>query len=332
MKRVFRHLPSLLRWRGASVSVMRRLKYRRRYPVVGVAALSCFALAWEARPATAAFPGRNGQIAFAAGGIPRIFALDPEGGDRRPLTPAGLFAFGPAYSADGRRIVFTAITKPYDQPDGFRIYVMNADGSRLRRVSREEDATHGAPAFSPDGRMIAFTRNAEARSDLYIMNADGTKPRLLATAAESPTFSPSGRTIVFAASYKRAPGLYAIRPDGTGERQLTVDTRRHVSPDFSPDGRRIAFVRVTGQAGFCCSGSVNVVDAHGRHRRRLTGRSLDGSPAFSPDGRRIVFERFGPPFYDHVLWIMTRDGRSRRTLERGHRPASGATWQPVRRR
>ncbi len=312
---------------------MRRLQYRRLYRVVGVAAaLSCFALAWEARPATAAFPGRNGQIAFAAGGIPRIFALDPEGGDRRRLSPTGLSTDEPAYSADGRRIVFTAKRKPYDQPHGFRIYVMNADGTGLRQVSREEDANHGDPAFSPDGRRIAFVRSAEARPDLYIMNADGTRPRLLATAAESPTFSPSGRTIVFAASYEREPGLYAIRPDGTGERRLTVDTRRHVSPDFSPDGRGIVFVRVTGQAGFCCSGSINVVDAQGRHRRRLTGRSRDSNPTFSPDGRSILFERFGPPFYDTTLWVMNRDGTSRRPLERKHRPAFDPTWQPLRRR
>ncbi len=296
------------------------------------AALGCLALGVLAPSATAAFPGANGQIAFAAGGINRIFAMDPAGGPWRRLSPAGFHAGNPAYSADGRRIAFSAVAKPHDVDEERHIYVMRADGSGVRRVTHEEDVSHSVPAWSPDGRSIAFIRNAAAQPNLYVMNGDGTNPRLLATDAHSPTFSPSGRMIVFEGGHRRAPGLYAIRADGSGERRLTTDTARNITPDFSPDGRSIVFARVKLEQPECCQGSINVVDARGGHRRRLTGRAFDSDPVFSPDGRKIVFERLAPPFYERVLWVMNRDGTSRRPLERKHRPAFDPTWQPLRRR
>jgi hypothetical protein len=77
-------------------------------------ALSCVVLAASAAPAAAAYPGRNGQIAYDAGGISRVFALDPFSTEaRRRLSPNGLAASEPAFSPDGRRIAFSAIAHPY---------------------------------------------------------------------------------------------------------------------------------------------------------------------------------------------------------------------------
>jgi TolB protein len=161
------------------------------------------------------------------------------------------------------------------------------------------------------------------------MNVDSGDPKPLATnVGYSFTFSTDGRGFVFDGGDARPPGLYSIRTDGTRERRLTEDTRPQVSPDFSPDGRRIVFVRVRGTTGFCCQGAVYVMDADGRNRRRLTGRMLDSRPAFSPDGRKIVFERFVEPGLA-VLWTMNSDGTNRRPLRGGRVKGSAPTWQPL---
>ena len=107
---------------------------------------------------------------------------------------------------------------------------MNADGSNARRVAAK--ATWGEPAWSPDGRRIAFRRYdrqpqvvpgrvvRSAGSDLFVVNADGSGLRRLTHHAENMrwfAWSPDGRTI----AYLRNREVYTVKADGTGERRLT---------------------------------------------------------------------------------------------------------------
>src|SRR5205814_9520420 len=84
----------------------------------------------------------------------------------------------------------------------FEIYVMNADGSGQRRLTRNP-AKDVSPAWSPDGRRIAFARDrgsTKPSSDIYVMNADGSRLRRLTRSPAndvSPAWSPNGRKIVF---------------------------------------------------------------------------------------------------------------------------------------
>jgi Tol biopolymer transport system component len=59
------------------------------------------------------------------------------------------------------------------------VYVVNADGSRLRRLTRNHAEDYGTPAWSPDGRKIAFVGNRDGNSEVFAMNADGTGIRNL---------------------------------------------------------------------------------------------------------------------------------------------------------
>ena len=106
--------------------------------------------------------------------------------------------------------------------------------------------------------------------------------------------------------------IWVSRSDGRLRRRLVVDGEQ---PDWSPDGRRIVFIR---------SDAMYVINADGTQERRLTkGDDFDSEPSWSPDGERIVFSR------GFELWLTKADGRTPRRL---NRCGSEPDWSPDRRR
>ena len=107
---------------------------------------------------------RDGHaIAFARyldGGF-RLFSIAPDGSNRRQLTQGA--AHNPSWSPDSRKIAFD---------DGLDIYVINQDGSGLRRLT-SANANDSDPAWAPDGREIAFVRG----KSIWLMHPDGMRPR-----------------------------------------------------------------------------------------------------------------------------------------------------------
>jgi len=112
-----------------------------------------------------------------------IYVMNPDGSDRRPLG-AGV---GPRWSPDGKRLAFSSGRDgdPNDRHYNKELYVMNADGSGVQRLTynRSVDAGH---VWSPDGEQIAFhsDRDAESRNwgpnlEIYVMNWDGSRTRRL---------------------------------------------------------------------------------------------------------------------------------------------------------
>jgi Tol biopolymer transport system component len=94
----------------------------------------------------------------------------------RPLPRAGNLNDNPTWSPKGSQIAFSA------EVDGHRgIYVVNADGTNLRRLTQTKDYDEFAPAWSPDGTQIVYQANPDGNWDIYIMNADGTGRRRLTT-------------------------------------------------------------------------------------------------------------------------------------------------------
>ncbi len=135
-----------------------------------------------------------------------------------------------AWSPDGQRIAFAVVDRSLgDRTDDAAagLWVMNADGSGSRRVAR--NAASSDPAWSPDGRRIAFRRfdRLAENSDLYVVNADGSGLRRLTRHAASVAerahlarwfaWSPDGRTIAFLHNRE----VYIVKADGSGERRLT---------------------------------------------------------------------------------------------------------------
>jgi Tol biopolymer transport system component len=181
----------------------------------------------------------------------------------------------PSYSRDGARIVFDA---------GQRIGVMAADGSGFSLLPAMT-ADDGDPAFAPDGRRIVFSgTNDRGTTDLYVRRLDGGAAQLIVNDAGEPTWSV--RDVI---AYVRSGNIYVARPGGGHRRFVTSG----VSPDWSPDGRRLLLVRPLARLTFDAPiGRMYVVGAHGEGLRRI-GPAADATrPVWSPEGNWIAYEAF----------------------------------------
>ena len=158
-----------------------------------------------------------------------LISTDGSGARKLPYIP--LIA---VWSPDGRQIAFvgnraTGLPGPgaAGYKDDSEIYVMNADGSGTRRLTHNL-GYDGAPAWSPDGRKIAFQsqrRFGGSKAEIYVMNADGSGKRNLTRNPAndaSPSWSPDGRRIAFVSNRDGRPEAHVMNADGSGQRSLTV--------------------------------------------------------------------------------------------------------------
>jgi dipeptidyl aminopeptidase/acylaminoacyl peptidase len=166
-----------------------------------------------------------------------------------------------------------------------------------------------SPAWSPDGKRIAYIQRHRGRYDVYVMNADGSHKRALTSTGDSadPSWSPDGRQIVFGRDDGESEGIYVVGADGSGLSLLT-SANDSSEPSWSPDGRRIAFVgnsRTRPQ--------IYVMNVDGRDVHPLVrDDQWDISPAWSPDGSRIAFTGGGED--EGYVDVVNADGSSRRRL------------------
>jgi hypothetical protein len=215
-----------------------------------------------------------------------IVTIRPNGEDPRVL--AGVKARGPSYRPDGHMIAFSRFREIRRGgevlPRSRGIYLMRADGTAKHRLIRcrcsvpawgpdrrlvfQQDtrpsrivlfrqgrlrvlARGQSPAWSPDGRWIAFTRNDRPQPEgfslasVYVMRPDGSRIRRLALGA-SPDWTPNGERIVFRGERPRNL-ILSVRPNGSGLRRIAVFRSRDpqnstpLLPTNAPDGRLIAF-------------------------------------------------------------------------------------------
>ena len=162
-----------------------------------------------------------------------LVSTDGSGARKLPYIP--LIA---VWSPDGRQIAFvgngrTGLPGPgaARSKDDSEIYVMNADGSGTRRLTHNV-GYDGEPAWSPDGRKIAFQstrrRFGGSKAEIYVMNADGSgKRNLTRNPAKdgSPSWSPDGRRIAFVSNRDGRLEAHVMNADGSGQRSLTVQDR-----------------------------------------------------------------------------------------------------------
>lgn len=178
------------------------------------------------------------------------------------------------------------------QDGNLELVLLGLDG-KVRRNLTNDSAADSFPAWSPDGRKIAFQSNREGPQNLFVMDPDGGHVRRLSTNPNgdlTPAWSPDGERIVFS---RYAPSgeadILVMNADGSNVVPLTHREALNYDPAWSPDGRHIAFTssRAT-QQGF----RPFVMNADGSNVRMLTNTDNKFGcvlPAWSPDGTRLAY-------------------------------------------
>jgi TolB protein len=225
----------------------------------------------------------------------------------------GVMYHFPQWSPDGTMILVSGTS------DGdAELYLYPVNGGHPGKLTDNTASDDGAQ-FVDDGRSILFTTDRRGRSELFIMNADGSNQRLTDRTRPEPV-SPDGRTRLTESVVNGATAIVAIAFDGT-RRVLTTGPSAEQG-SYSPDGQKIVYEqRRAGAPNDIPRSHIVVANADGTAPRVVASGT---DPSWSPAGAAILFKTFDEA--TKKLWIATirPDGTGLRRLAPGVHPH----WSP----
>jgi len=255
---------------------------------------------------------------------PEVCIVPPFGG---PISVVAQRGSQPSWSPGGDRLVF--LHAQSEGSSSAAIATSRLDGSDLRVVVPIDGAYPflRAPAWSPDGRSIAFVRGTGGiAGELWMVPAQGGTPTRLSSDppsvfSDDPTFSADGRSIVHASNRGGATNVWSLPIDGGPAVRLTTGPGPDEVPTVDRQGR-IAFMnsRWTNQL------AIRTVDG-GEARTLVRHTPFLWGPSFSPDGGTIAYSRSEVDGSWHV-WLVGADGTSPRRLTSSDSGEVYPRWAP----
>ena len=279
--------------------------------------------------AEATFPGKNGRIAYNSNGV--IYTINTDGSAKTKVTNTYVSGDPIDYSPDGKKIAYESYEgfndgNPTGPQKDSEIYTIGVGGGAKTNVT-DNNRYDVAPSYSPDGKRIAYAGSDGRDLEIYTINTDGTgKIRVTNNGTDDldPSYSPDGKRIVFSgeARYPFFPRTYAVEiytigVHGKNRVRLTKNATYDYFPDYSPDGRRIAY---SGTGVIKGAIGIYTIRARGGSKTKVTEGD---DPSYSPDGKQIVYYTDSRLLHPDIYTVNVGGGAKSKVTE-GLNPSWGS--------